>query len=126
MRRFAALLLSLCLLAVPAAAQAEEDPIRLFVNGQEIVTDVPPVVESGRTLVPLRAITEPLGFEVGWDAAAQTVTLARGDLFIVLMINQPAAVVDGKTVPLDVPPMVRDGRTLIPVRFVAEQLPGTG
>jgi hypothetical protein len=130
MRRFAALLLALCCVALPAmvlptTAQAAEDPIHLFVNGQEIVTDAPPVVENGRTLVPLRALTEPLGFMVGWDAVTQTVTLAKGDLFVVLTINKPVAVVDGMMVPLDVPPMVRDGRTLIPVRFVAEQLPGT-
>ncbi len=121
MRRILAFLVLLSVLFVPALAQAEK-PIGLFVGGVEVQSDVPPVLESGRTLVPLRALTEALGFAVNWDEATQTATLTKGDQTIALTVDKLEAIVNGKPVALDVPPKTSNGRMVIPVRFVAEQI----
>lgn len=124
MRRFLVLFLILSMLLVPAMAQAEE-PIRLFVGTTEVKTEVAPVLEGGTTLVPLRALTEALGYTLTWEASTQTITLTKADLTIVLVIDQKTALVNGKTVELLMPPTIRDNRTLIPARFVAEQMGAT-
>lgn len=49
--------------------------VRLFVNGREIHSDVPPQIIDGRTLVPARALAEALGATVGWDAEARAVVI---------------------------------------------------
>lgn len=96
----------------------------MCVNGVEAEIDVGrrtmPVVINGRTLVPIRAIIEAFGGEVGWDDASQSVLLAMEDDSIKLTINSSSAVLNGKHVTLDVAPTVINGRTMLPIRFVAE------
>lgn len=122
MRRFLILLMLLSLLLVPTMAQAQERPIRLFVGNSEVQSDVAPVLEGGRTLVPLRALSVALGFQVTWEEASQTATLTKGSLTIQLTAGKQEALVNGKVVALDVPAAIRGGRMMIPVRFVSEQL----
>lgn len=52
------------------------NPIRIFVNGQEIYSDVAPFIKDGRTMVPLRVISEALGADVDWDSGTQIVSVA--------------------------------------------------
>ena len=78
MRKFIAGLLVGLLLATAGAGFAANDVIRLFVNGQEIVPDVPPVIIDGRVMVPARFIAEPLGATVEWDEIANTITITSG------------------------------------------------
>lgn len=77
---------------------------------------------NGRVMVPLRAIFESLGAEVDWDANTRTITGTKGDTIVTLVVNSPTATVNGKEIVLDVPPVIIDGRTLVPVRFVSESL----
>ena len=58
---------------VPIPVQADQ-PIQVFINGQQLAMNVSPVIKNGRTLVPLRAIFEALGVEVSWDDNTRTVT----------------------------------------------------
>lgn len=104
-------------LVLPAAAQPT-----VTVDGQTLAFDVPPAVEQGRTLVPLRAIFEALGADVAWDSATQTVTGTRGATTVRLTIGSTTAYVSGQAVTLDVPGKIVDGRTLVPLRFVGEGL----
>lgn len=46
-----------------------------YVNGEPVLLDVPAVIEGGRTLVPVRFISESLNAEVGWDGNTKTVTI---------------------------------------------------
>lgn len=96
--------------------------IKVKVNGVDINFDVPPAIESGRTLVPLRKITEALGCNVKWDAANKTILLEKGNMQVYLQVNSTTAKVNGKTKKLDVPPRITQGRTLLPLRFLAEEL----
>lgn len=95
-------------------------PIKVYLNGNQLYFDVPPIIEDGRTLVPLRAIGEALGAEVAWEGQTQTITLDMPPTKIVLKIGDPVAQVNGKEVILDVPAKIIDGRTLVPLRFVSE------
>lgn len=88
-----------------------------------------PVIQNGRTLVPVAAIIEALGGKVAWAASARTATVTMGDTKLVLTIGSKTAYVNGKSVPIDtdpkVTPVIVNGRTMLPFRFVAEQLGGT-
>lgn len=82
--------------------------------------DTVPVIKDGRTLVPIRAIIESMGGTVSWDSATSTVTLSyKGDI-IKLVINCTTAFLNGTEKALDVAPVVINGRTMLPIRFIAE------
>ena len=94
--------------------------ISVQLNGQPLATSTAPVQMNGRTLVPLRDIFEALGANVQWNPAAQTILATRGQTQIGLAINNRNATVNGKTVVLDQAATLLNGRTLVPLRFVAE------
>ncbi len=97
----------------------------VFLNNQRLYFDVPPLVEKGRTLVPMRKIFEGLGAEVTWDEAAKKVTAVKGDRTVEFTVGKTTAVVDGKNVRLDAAAKIMDGRLLVPMRFVGESFGAT-
>jgi len=109
-------------LATGVTAATASAPISLVINGVQVPTDVPPVLVDGRTLVPVRVISERLGCLVQWEPATSRVTITRGSSRIVLTVGRTEATVDGRTVTLDVPAKLISGRTLVPIRFVSEAL----
>ena len=118
MRRiFSALLAVAMLLAMPAAAAGD---IGVLLNGAYVEFDVPPQIIDGRTMVPMRAIFEALGAGIDWDGDTLTVTAKRGGALVVMQIGNPAMSVNGEYIELDVAPQLVGGRTLVPVRAVAE------
>jgi hypothetical protein len=97
------------------------------VNGGSVTLDSPPVIMNGRTLVPIRAIIEALGGTVGWDGTARKATVTLGSATIELWIGKNAARVNGANIPIDaanakVVPEIINGRTMLPLRFVSENL----
>jgi hypothetical protein len=98
------------------------NPIDVTLNGEHLQFDVPPVLENGRVLVPLRAIFESLGATVDWDGTTSTVTAIKGNDTVKLTIGKKMAYRNNVSVELDVPAKVVNGRTLVPVRFVSEAL----
>ncbi len=98
------------------------EEIKVFVEGQKPKFDVLPVIENSRTLVPLRAMAEAVGAEVNWDAATQTITLVKGERRISMAVNSDQAEVGGQKIKLDVAAKIKDGRTMVPLRFVGEAL----
>ncbi len=89
-------------------------------NGEKIAFDRVPVIDGGRTLVPLRAIFEKIGAEVVWDGTTKTVTASKGDITVSLTIDSTTAVKNGESVTLDVPGKIIGGRTMVPVRFISD------
>ena len=84
--------------------------------------DVVPFTENGRTLVPVRFISEAFGAQVGWDDATQTVSVDAADKHISLQIGSNQMLVNGEAVTLDVPANTYNSRTLIPLRALVEAL----
>lgn len=100
----------------------EKPPIIVKFNDKKIEFDVQPFIEDNRTLVPVRSIFEAMGMTVEWDGATSTITASGQGNTISMRINDTMAIVNGKTMMMDVPPRVIDERTLVPVRFIAESL----
>ncbi|MCG9969029.1 copper amine oxidase N-terminal domain-containing protein [Pelotomaculum terephthalicicum JT] len=94
--------------------------VKVFSNGTEIKFDVPPVIKEGRTLIPVRALTEGFGATVDYDAENQTVTVTKGETTIVLTLGQNVALVNGQEVTLDAKAELNNSRTIVPLRFIAE------
>jgi hypothetical protein len=100
------------------------------VNGISNTLDSPPVIKNSRTLLPIRAIIESLGGTVGWDATAKKVTINLGNNTIELWIGKNTAKVNGVNTPIDstnnkVVPEIINSRTMLPLRFVTENLGAT-
>lgn len=100
-----------------------DNPI-MEVNGIQTEIDeglgTKPIVTYGRTLVPIRAIIEAFGGVVSWDESTQSVLLTMEDDTITLIINSASAYLNNNEQTLDVAPVIINGRTMLPIRFVAE------
>lgn len=101
-------------------AFAQEERISVLVDGLPVKFDVEPIIENGRTLVPFRAIAEALNVKVDWESGSQTINATGKNTNIQLQIRSFTAYINGITFPLEVPPQIIDGRTLIPLRFFGE------
>ena len=96
------------------------DNIAVRLNGYELYFDQPPIIVDNRTLVPLRAIFEAMGASVDWIQSEQTVISQRDDVVISLQIGSDFMYRNGEQIILDVPAMVVNDRTLVPVRAISE------
>lgn len=114
--------LSLIILILFSTSISLADSIKLNINGDIVKSQVNPIVQGGRTLVPLRVIFEALNAEVDWDNSTRTVTGTQNGKVIILKMNNKVAQVDGSNVSLDVPGQVINGNVFVPVRFIAESL----
>lgn len=90
-------------------------------NGEEVTLNAAARIINNKTMVPIRFVAESLGFEVIWNKEAKTIAIGENGR-ILLTVGSAAATVDGKTVTLDVPPVIDNGSTLVPLRFVSERL----
>lgn len=112
-------------IAASSGQQADSpEAVTVFLNGKQIIFDVPPLIEEGRTLVPLRAIFEAMGAKVGWDGESKTATAQRANTKVYISIGSREPVVDGQVYPIDVPARIYVNRTLAPLRFVGEAFGG--
>lgn len=107
-------------IAAPDNGAMADGIIKVMLNNKRIVFDQPPVLENGRTLVPLRAIFEAMGAFVEWDEATKTLMSQRNGKTISLTLGNTKAMIGNKPYYLDVPAKAIQGRTLVPVRFIAE------
>ena len=86
--------------------------------------DTTPFVAGGRTYLPVRFVAETFGVYTTWDSSTRTTILERGTTTVLLTIGSESMIVikDGaeSTVEMGVSPIIRNGRTFMPVRFIAE------
>lgn len=94
----------------------------MTVDGIKKEMDVAPVLTDGRTLVPVRFVSEALGASVLWDGTTRNATVIQDNRWIDLWPGEDMMVVDGRAVSLDVPLQLINGRTMLPLRAVAESL----
>ncbi len=139
MRMAAAVMLSVVMIfvcAFPASAftiiydgKTEDypwDPITMVVDGTVVETEeMPPIILNGRTLVPAREFFEQLGAEVNWDQNTRRVTVEYNGVRIIMTIDLKTVFVGDNSVMIsdeDPAPKIINDKTMIPVRFVAEEL----
>ncbi len=91
------------------------------INDTECLLDAEAYVKSGRTLVPLRFLSEAIGAEVNWDSNAKTAKVTIDGIDIKVKVNSRTAMYDDIQITLDVPAEIKNGRVFVPLRFFAEQ-----
>ena len=110
---------------VSAPEQNTIDRVSALYNDEMIEFDVDPVIENGRILVPFRAIFETMGCAVYYSVdenGKQVVSARRGSDNLLLTIGETEMYCNGKTIVLDVPAKIKNGRTLVPARAISEAL----
>lgn len=107
---------------------ATSSAINLVVSGSAIECDQAPVIVEGRTLIPLRAVAEAVGADVEWVANTKTVNIDSPVLSLALAIGADSMTATDKVakadtvIDVDVPAQIINGRTMVPVRVIAETL----
>lgn len=92
------------------------------IDGQNVTMTAPAQVVSGRTLVPLRFISEAFGCEVNWDGTTRTATVTLENQTIEVPIGQSYVVINGEKADVEVPGQIINGSTFVPLRFIGENL----
>ena len=96
--------------------------IKVILNGKQLEFDVEPMLINSRTMVPMRVIFEALGAKVDWDGSTQTAIGETKKTTVKITIGKDYLLKNDNIVVLDSPAVVISGRTLVPVRAIAESL----
>jgi peptidyl-prolyl cis-trans isomerase B (cyclophilin B) len=118
----------------PKEGEYEKSEIEFFIdrelflrNGEEIEIDPgqgtkPVLNEDGRTLIPIRAFIESIGGIVGWNPEKREILLSLNHKTISLLLDKTDAYVNGELFQMDTKPVIINNRTMVPLRFVSENL----
>lgn len=124
MKKFFSLIMCLSITLSSVCAINADENIKIYVDGKQVETDQPPVIIDGRTLVPLRAAAEAMGCEVEWNAEEKEITLTKGPKRIFLNIGSSEYFANekygGGVGEMDTAPAIINGKTMLPIRYVAE------
>ncbi|TLS54234.1 copper amine oxidase [Paenibacillus antri] len=103
---------------------AANGDIRVLYNNETVAFDAKPELRSNRTMVPVRAIAEAMGYEVAFEGNDIVLSGANGTIRLTIGALEVRQTADGvtTTTEIDAAPYVADGRTYVPVRFFAEQV----
>lgn len=107
--------------------------VDVYINGELLETDQPAIIYQDRTMVPLRAICEKLNCTVEWNDYTNTalieneITMVAAQIDNYTLTKKDRRVENGKSrnITIDVPPIIMNGRTLVPARAIAESLNAT-
>ena len=113
---------SISLSAFTISCLASPHKIQIRLNNQILNTPIAPVQESGTTLVPLRVISENLGANVNFNSKNKTITITKDDQKIVLTLGKTETLVNNVKQTLTKAPTTLQNTTMVPLRFVSEQL----
>lgn len=94
--------------------------ISVEISGNKVEFDSSPLICRNRTMVPMRKIFEELGADVSWDGETKTITGTKGYKTVKMTVGSRFMYVDGNRTELDAVPIIIGGRTLVPVRAIAE------
>lgn len=98
--------------------------IKILVRGNEVTSDVMPLIENSRTLVPIRVISESLGYLVVWDNENREVKISKDSKNLTLKIGSNVISLEDEKkkdkISIDAPAKIIKNRTFVPLRAVAE------
>ena len=113
----ACILSAAAMLSMPVCAA----DISIVMDGAKVESDTAPqITPEGRTIVPLRVISENLGAEVSWDGETKTVTAEKSGVSLSLVIGENSLELNGGKLELDSPAQIINGRTMVPLRVISE------
>jgi len=127
------LVLVLCFGGSSLARDAVAPKSVQFVIGQNVyvvdgvvrIMDAVPFLRDNRTFVPVRYLAMALGIPesgIAWDGQTQTVTLVAPQVTLKMVGGQKVMFANDKPLAMDVAPLIQEGRTYLPARYVAEAL----
>ncbi len=121
MKKFISLV-SVVILAISSVicVSAADEGIKVYLEGGKVNFDVQPQTINDRTMVPIRAIFEAMGANVTWDDAAQTAISTKDNTTVKMTLNSTTEYINDTAYAMDVAPVIINGRTLAPARYVAE------
>ena len=97
--------------------------VKIEIDGKELVPqDIPAVIIEERTMLPMRLIAQALGCEVTWNEPAQQVYVINDDYTLVFAIGGNVGYQNGIPFTMDVPALIVNDRTMLPVRSLATAL----
>lgn len=96
-----------------------EEPVNVLINNELIQFEEQPYIYKSRTIVPMKFFFNELGYDISWDGETRTVTGNRGDKIIKLQIGSNNVNINGEVVVTDVPAVIINSRTYIPLSVVA-------
>jgi len=110
----------------PTRAGAEQS-INVIVNGRQLISDVAPIRRHGRVFLPARAVADALMMNIKFTPETRFVSIWNDRKAVSLLIGHNEAFIFDdpftdvyRTIPLDAPTFIHNGRTMIPLRFVSE------
>ncbi|WP_373229649.1 N-acetylmuramoyl-L-alanine amidase [Cohnella sp.] len=106
---------------VHAASSAVPTP-KLILDGKVLKSAIPPVLMEKSVMIPVRIVTENLGYKVLYDNKKKQVTVSNSVNQLVMTLNKPIAYLDKQPLKMLVPPTLKSSNTLIPLRFLADSL----
>ena len=102
--------------------EVQASDIAVTINGEAQSFEVAPRIMDGRTMLPLRAIGESLGMTVDFEAATDTASMVLGEMTVTHVVGTTGINVNGTLSEFDAASVIVDGRTLMPVRMLAEAI----
>lgn len=94
----------------------------MTVNGEKVTMDAVPLIKDGVTYVPVRYVVDAFGGEATWTASSKKITVTRGLTVLELTVGKKEYLLNGAAKQGTVTPLITNGRTLVPLRMVSEQL----
>ena len=98
------------------------NPVYVKFNDDILGFDEPPIIENGSTLVPMRFLFEQMGADVEWDSETQTATATLDNTVVTFSIDNINAEVNKTSATMDVPARLINGKTMVPLRFLSENM----
>lgn len=110
-----------------SAVEANHDAINIIYNGQLMTyTDAIPENINDRVMLPFRAVLEGMGATVNYEDASRLVTASRGAITLTFTLEDDTIYINNNGVnselKLDVPMIIKNDRTLVPIRFISNAL----
>jgi len=128
-KRILCLVLVVCaVMSMSCGVSAASANLTIRANGQVVTfPDTQPYIDAnGRTMIPVRMVTETLGAEVDWEQKTRTASVSKNGITVYIPIGSETLTVNDNgtkyTVKMDTKAVNKDGRTCVPIRFVAEAL----
>lgn len=111
-------ILAACIAILISSNYTKAEGYNLFIDGEQKQADV--ILENSRTFVPLRFISETMGYKVDYDEATMGITITNGIQTLELKVGSNEYVKDGVKGFMDVNTFLRNDRTFVPIRFFSE------
>ena len=112
----------LCAVFSLSICSSASNEISLVINNTKVECEVPPIISNDRTLVPVRVLFEYYDAKVSWNESLRQVMVISGTTVMIFNIDSKIMYLNGAVHTLDAAPVIVNDRTLVPVRFISENL----